>query len=624
MIAANARGAAGADVRRGRSAGWVWAVWLHGVAALVAGLAALAGCGDAGGDPSGRADGAGTGSAAPEAFEATGPVTSDRGAMRDAQGSAGVDETLVVALRRLPSTLDPVAELDPWGQRIVDDLVFEGLTVRAGDVAPFVEPAIADTCLLHPTAAPTHVYCHLRADLRFHDGQPVRSDDVIASLEHWTDARRGGLRQRHGLAGLRKVELTARPGPAGAGTKEEPGRWVHLEFDAPEPLALERIAAMKIVPKAKRRGAGFGRAPIGTGPMRVKSFAAEAIELERSEHARRRAGVPGLKLELVTDGAAALVRMRRGDLHVLAEVAPSHVPRELGKPGMAPRFTAWTLSPPRFDLVFYNLRSGPQARHDVRVALDRALPREALASALDPMPAQSAAVPVDLAAPIEIDLAALHEAKAAADWGTFGLPPRQSATRDADELAAAARALDGLGWRIDRGLRRRGDNTLRIVLMWDQHPGASTIVANGLKKAWRELGVQVPQVTASFAYLLGLMQRGDYDVALGRLATTSDADLFPYFHSRGSMNVPGVADADLDAALVEFRAATTGAERQAAKRRIAERLRALVPVSVVHAPLEIMLVSRRVLGLEFVDDVPRLDRIALGPASAWADDAGAP
>ena len=29
---------------------------------------------------------------------------------------------------RLPLTLDPTAELDPWGQRIVDDLLFEGLT----------------------------------------------------------------------------------------------------------------------------------------------------------------------------------------------------------------------------------------------------------------------------------------------------------------------------------------------------------------------------------------------------------------------------------------------------------------------------------------------------------------
>jgi hypothetical protein len=241
-----------------------------------------------------------------------------------------------------------------------------------------------------------------------------------------------------------------------------------------------------------------------------------------------------------------------------------------------------------------------------------------LANALDPMPPNPTNVPVDLEAPVEVDLAALANAKAAADWGMFGLPSRADPMKDEDALAAAREALTALGWRMDRGLLRKHDDSLRIVLMWDHAAGASTTIANALRKSWRDLGVSVPQVTASFAYLLGLMQRGDYDVALGRLATRSDADLYPYFHSKGPLDIPGIADAELDRALVDYRLAKTRSDRTSARQRTADRLRALIPVSVFHAPTELMLVSRRVLHLEFIDDLPRLDTLALSPASTWS------
>ena len=68
-------------------------------------------------------------------------------------------DTVVIALRRLPVTLDPTAELDPWGQRIVDDLLFEGLTHRLPD-APWAEPALAERCVVHGEGR--SVACKLR------------------------------------------------------------------------------------------------------------------------------------------------------------------------------------------------------------------------------------------------------------------------------------------------------------------------------------------------------------------------------------------------------------------------------------------------------------------------------
>jgi ABC-type transport system substrate-binding protein len=156
-----------------------------------------------------------------------------------------------------------------------------------------------------------------------------------------------------------------------------------------------------------------------------------------------------------------------------------------------------------------------------------------------------------------------------------------------------------------------------LVLMWNGAGGDGQILAHGIRDAWRELGILVPYATASWAYLFGLMRKGEFDVALVRLAERSDADLYPYFHSRGDLNLTGVSDVALDGALEAYRAATTPDERAAARRAVAERLAALRVVSVVRAPTQVMLVSQRVRGLTFVDDLPRLDRLRLRPLETW-------
>src|SRR5699024_5120154 len=130
----------------------------------------------------------------------------------------------------------------------VDDLLHAGLTRRVTE-APWAVPALADRCL--PLADGKTVACHLRPDARFHDDAPVTVDDVVASVNLWLGTSGAALRQRHGLDELRTVEVGAPPGESGGG-------WVRLGFGHRDPLALERIAAIKIVPKKRRGEVGCG------------------------------------------------------------------------------------------------------------------------------------------------------------------------------------------------------------------------------------------------------------------------------------------------------------------------------------------------------------------------------
>ncbi len=510
-----------------------------------------------------------------------------------------VADTVIVALRRLPATLDPTAELDPWGQRIVDDLLFEGLTRRLPD-APWSEPALADLCQVEQEGR--SVACRLRPGARFHDDQPVTVEDLLYSINLWIGPRGASMRQRYGLDDLKAVE--AGPPPGAAGTN-----WVRLGFTARDPLVLERLAAVKIVPRARHAGPGrFSQNPIGTGPMALVSQTEESMIFARRE------AIPGrarqVELRAQPDGAIALTALRRGEIHLLPELAPAHVPRELGKPGMAARFSAFLLSPPRYDVILYNLREGPQAGPRLRGALDQALPRVEIAAVLGG-PGLTIAAPVDLRGPTPIDLVAIAEARIDdAGLGPLAADPDTSA--DALGRSAADLVLTELGWLDNHGQRRRGTTPLRLPLTWDGSPGLATGTVRAVRAAWKQIGITTPSVTAGWAYVLSLLRGGKYHVALARLAGSSDMDLSPWFHSRGAHNLTGVADGALDSALDGYRHAGNRAERDAAKQAVAARLAALHPVSVLYAPLQVLLASRGLTGLEFIDDLPRLDSLGLG------------
>jgi ABC-type transport system substrate-binding protein len=538
----------------------------------------------------------------------------------DATPAGQDEEAIVFAVRHVPDALDPLGDLDPWGTRVAEDAVFEGLTRRSAAGAPWAELGLADSCVMVPADAPREAYCHLPTGRRFHDDTEVGVEDVSYSLEYWLDPRRGGQRLRHGLGALKRIEVVD-AAPAGSTPTlgeprgRDPGRWIRVSMSEPDPLLLQRLAGMFVVPREAHRGRAkaFGQAPVGTGPRSVAVM--ESGRLVLSPVAAD--GGPAIVLREIMDGAEAVSELRRGNVHLIAEMAAAHVPDELAKPATAPRFAAWLLTPPHYDLILYNVRTGAQSSLSLRAALDDALPRAAIAGLVGGTPPLPLGAPVDLTPPTPVDLTALATAETGARLGMAGLPAALDPAADATGLQAAAEALDAQGWTVERGQRRRGTTALRLVLMWNDQGGAGRQMAHAVRDTWGQLGVRVPFATASWAYLLGPLRRGDFDIALGRLAERSDADLFPYFHSSGELNVSGVADDELDAALIDFREAATPQARQDAKVRVAARLSALRPVSVLRAPTAVLVVSRRLTGLEFEDDLPRLSGLGLSPPRDW-------
>ncbi len=539
----------------------------------------------------------------------------DAAALAEAEATAdpALNEAIVIGLPQLPRRFDPLDDLEPWALRISDDLVFEGLVRRTSDAYPWAEPAIADRCEVDREYAVASVVCHIPPGIRFHDGSELTMDDVVYSLGYWIDPRRVWIRQRHGLANLERIEIVDGPRSAAA-NERDPGRWIRLDFDKREPLALEALAALKIVPHKLHRASStrFAQQPIGTGPMKLGSIAPDRISLERfaDYHDPERLPPSGkLVFRALDDGAQALTALRRGEIHLLAELAPVHVPVELGKPGMAGRFQAWLVSPPHYDLLLWNVGEGSLA---LRRALHDAIPFSQIAREVFMAPGLPAEAPVDLHEPTPIDLDALADIKAgeAVRGGLLAMP---SLDADAKGLTAAAIGLDGQQWLLEQGIRKKAGQPLRVTLTWDGQIGRGSSTFKLLEAAWKSVGVIVPEAVASWTYLLKLLKEGQFRVALLHMGGHSDEDLYHLFHSRGATNIARVDDAELDSALADYRGAPDRAARDAAKQRVAKRLAELRVVSLLYAPTHVTLASRRIVGLEFVDDLPRLDRLGLSP-----------
>lgn len=533
-------------------------------------------------------------------------------------------EPIVIALPQLPRKFDPLDDMEPWALRIADDLVFEGLVRRSPDGYPWAEPELADECVIDPDYGVAMVTCHIPRGIRFHDGSELSMADVEYSLRYWLNDRRSWLRQRYGLEGYARLEIV--DGPRGATAEQrDRGRWVRMVFDRTDPLALEALSAIKIVPMElhRHRADRFARAPIGTGPMRMTTLTPDRIVLERFEqHRTLRGDAPStITFRAMDDGAAALTALRRGEVHVLAEVADNHVPVELGKPGMAGRFRAWLVSPADYDVLLWNLGKGLSAEDRLRKALHHAIPFAAIARNVYGSPGIRSEAPVDLHNPTEVDLHMLVDIKPGEPMRA-GLPAFRPLAEDMQALEQASATLDELGWKANprlkkQGFRRRG-GPLRVNLTRDEHEGLPSLLSEAIRGAWQSIGVRTADSASPWRFLFALLNKGSFRVALLRLGGHSDENLYELFHSRGANNFAQVDDDQLDQALRDYQEARDRGQRDAAKRRIAERIADLRVVSVIHAPAHVTLASRRLGELEFIDDLPRLDTLTLDPgAVAW-------
>jgi len=411
----------------------------------------------------------------------------------------------------------------------VNKNVFEGLVKFDRELQ--VVPALAQSWERPDDR--TYVF-ELRRGLRFSDGHPVGTRDVVASLEAGMER---GWPFRGYLGVIESVEAVGE-------------RRVQIRTSSPNLLLLRRLAAAFIVPADALRAA---EAPVvGTGPYRLESWDPnQELVLVRNEHYW--GGEPAyerVRLAVVPDTAERIAMVERGE----AELADHVPPESVGRLWAMTDLDVIERTGRRVLFLCLQLDAAPFSDARVREAFDLALDRrELIARALSGRGEPASQIAPRTAFGHNPDLAV-----------TGPDPTRARA------LLAEAGYAEGLDIRLDGpGNRYLNDQAvLRDVARQLAAIGVNVEVNVLDKRDWLDLILS----GASTFHLLGWV------CELGDAGTPLDSVLHSREASLGSFNTMALADTLLDGLVDTANRSPTFDERRLSLQRAMARVAELRPI----------------------------------------------
>lgn len=219
----------------------------------------------------------------------------------------------------------------------------------------------------------------LREGVTFHNGEPLRAEDVLFAWKRYTDPANNWrcLPEVDGRGASKVVEVTA-PGPM----------TVVFRLEKPSALFLATLARpdcgnAAIYHRASLDGDGKWVAPIGTGPFKLVEWKrGQYIDLARNDDyaalpggvdglaGNKRAHVPRLRFVIVPDDSAAKAALLTGNVDVLPDIVSSDLATYQARKDIA-LHTA-----PQMDIVAFLFQTRDPLLKDPRI-------RRAMALALD-------------------------------------------------------------------------------------------------------------------------------------------------------------------------------------------------------------------------------------------------
>jgi peptide/nickel transport system substrate-binding protein len=381
-----------------------------------------------------------------------------------------VGGTIVLSSSGDADVLLPPLTMTLQGKQVVDQ-IFDNLA----DIGPTLNtvgdagftPRLADRWSWAPDSM--SVWFHLNPQARWHDGVPVRAEDVRYTFQLVKDTSLASplTSNLDNVDSVSVVDsLTARV-------------WFHQRtpdafFKAASPIAVLPSHLLKRIAPASLRESAFARAPIGSGRFRFAAWDRGArIVLQADSSNFRGRPNPDRVIWLVSpDYNAAALRFLGGNADFLDLVKPELV-SEVRRKG-----SELIVSPGSLDYgyVAFNLRnasnSGPHpifGDRETRRALVMAIDRASLVrSVFDTLGLVAHGPATRILATSDT---------------TIGIPY---------DFQQASRTLDSLGWRrgVD-GMRSRGNTPLAFSLMLPSSSAIRTKVAVVLQEQWRKAGANV-------------------------------------------------------------------------------------------------------------------------------------
>jgi peptide/nickel transport system substrate-binding protein len=415
-----------------------------------------------------------------------------------APASAGENGgTLVISVGGDPETLFPPLASTTTGQ-IVGDLVYDRLA-EIGDSLSTVgdqgfQPRLAKSWAW--AADSLSIAFNLDERAKWHDGQPVRADDVAFTYRIYSDTANGSPF----ATALENIDsVTAKDGMTAV-----------VWFKEKSPMQFyDAVNTMLILPEhllrdkkgPALRESTVSRAPIGTGRYRFQKWnAAQSIELVAdSANYRGRPHLDRVILTIASDMNAAVTRLKGGEADILEQIPAAMFGEIAGDSSLR-----ITLTPGLdYNFVQFNLNDPKNANRPHRLFGDRGV-RRAITMALDrPSIVRNA----------YDSLASVAVGPTVRAYPTTDTALQQIAfSRD-----AATRSLDSLGWKDSNndGVRDKNGVPLEFTLTVPGPSKARNTMATAIQEQLRQIGVKVDIEPLDFAAFINKENTRSFDAVFG-------------------------------------------------------------------------------------------------------------
>ncbi|TCZ53909.1 oligopeptide ABC transporter substrate-binding protein [Roseicella aquatilis] len=282
---------------------------------------------------------------------------------------------LTVGVAELPPTLEPARELSNVGTRVTysifDTLIrrdFAGCPDGGGSA---LKPHLATAWTRND---PQELVLTLREGVRFHNGDLLTAEDVAYTF---TSRRMFGTdallpEARSYFATLASVEALS-------------PQVVRFRTRVPDVLLEHRLASWCAWIVNKRAYEelgieGFGRAPVGTGPFRVRALQTDLrIVLDAfDDYWMGRPTARGVVFRQIPELAARVAALQAGDVDLITNVPPDQVAALHASPGIEVKSVVLA----NCHVLTFNERGAAMGDKRVRQALGLALDRQLLADTL--------------------------------------------------------------------------------------------------------------------------------------------------------------------------------------------------------------------------------------------------
>ena len=415
---------------------------------------------------------------------------------------------------------------------------------------------------------------HLHHGVRWHDGAPFTSKDVLYTYQVTIDPKTPTAYAED----FKQVKSIAAPD----------AYTIRVTYGEPFAPALASWG-MNILPAHLLEGkditkSPLSRNPVGTGPYRFKEWVSgQKIVLEANkEYFEGRPYIDRFIYRIIPDSSTMYMELKAGAIDLM-NLSPVQYARQTAAKSFTSRFNKYRYPSSSYLYMGYNLRHPLFGDKRIRQAMTAAINKDELVQGVLFGMGQKAHGPI-----------------VPGRWAynpavkDIGYDPKHAA-----ELLAQA------GWKEKNsdGILVKDGKPFKFTILTNQGNQQRLMTAQIVQQRLRQVGIDVKiRIVEWAAFLKEFVNKGNFEVVMLAWSISQDPDMYDIWHSSknkpGELNFIGFNNPEVDRLLIEGRNTFDIEKRTRAYFRIQEILADEQPYTFLYVPDALPVVSSRIRGVE--------------------------